>query len=88
MNKIILTKEQQQELLNKRENFKKQFQPPSKEKLEKREILNWFNRNDYIINKVFLGEWETNDVRYLNYLKERKIKRDRLDELDVIINSN
>ena len=54
-------------------------------KEEKREILIWFAKNDYIINKVFLQEWTTDDIRYTNYLSERVIKRARLDELDIEI---
>ena len=33
------------------------------------------------VNKVFLGEWEETDERWLQYLKEREIKRNRLDEI-------
>lgn len=35
------------------------------------EIDKWFNDNDWIINKVFLGEWETTDPRWIEYLKKR-----------------
>lgn len=35
------------------------------------EIQKWFNDNDWIINKVFLGEWEKTDARWLEYLEKR-----------------
>lgn len=49
---------------------------------EKQFILNWFKEHDWIVNKVFIGEWTKEDLRWLNYLKERDIKRKRLDELN------
>ena len=48
---------------------------------ETSEILNWFVQNDYIANKIVFGEWAQDDPRYVEYLKERAIKRARLDEL-------
>lgn len=48
------------------------------------EILNinkWFLDNDYKINKVFIGEWLSTDSRWIEYLKERSVKRSRQDEL-------
>ena len=56
----------------------------AKEKLW--EIQKWFSDNDWIVNKIVVGEWATNDERWLNYLTERKIKRARQDELLLIIN--
>lgn len=35
------------------------------------EIDKWFNDNDWIVNKVFLGEWETTDPRWIEYLEKR-----------------
>lgn len=45
------------------------------------QIQSWFAQNDWKINKVFLGEWELTDSRYVEYVKERKAKRARYDEL-------
>jgi hypothetical protein len=49
---------------------------------EKQEIQNWFRETDWIPNKIITGEWQTNDVRWTNYIAERKIKRARQDEID------
>ena len=50
------------------------------------EIQKWFSDNDWIVNKIVVGEWTTDDERWLNYLAERKVKRARQDELLLIIN--
>ena len=50
------------------------------------EIQKWFSDNDWIVNKIVVGEWTTDDERWLNYLAERKEKRKRQDELLLIIN--
>ena len=50
------------------------------------EIQKWFSDNDWIVNKIVVGEWTTNDERWLNYLAERQVKRKRQDELLLIIN--
>lgn len=44
-------------------------------------IRKWFSDNDYKVNKIMLGEWTSDDARWLEYIKERKIKRARQDEL-------
>ncbi len=44
-------------------------------------LKKWLTDHDYIINKVFLGEWEATDPRYQNYLTERARIRAELDEL-------
>lgn len=49
-------------------------------------IQKWFSDNDWIVNKIVVGEWTTDDERWLNYLAERKEKRKRQDELLLIIN--
>jgi hypothetical protein len=49
---------------------------------EQQEILKWFQDNDWIINKAFLGEWTKEDPRWLLYLQERQFKRNRLDNLE------
>lgn len=41
----------------------------------------WLEENDWKVNKIALGEWETTDQRSVDYLKERKAKRLRLDEI-------
>jgi hypothetical protein len=45
------------------------------------EISNWLSDNDWKINKVFLGEWSTDDPRWLDYLKTRAAVRAEQDEL-------
>jgi hypothetical protein len=45
------------------------------------DIQQWLTENDWKVNKVFLGEWKETDERWLQYLKEREIKRNRLDEI-------
>ena len=49
---------------------------------EQQEILKWFKDNDWIINKVFLGEWTKEDQRWTDYLTERQVKRNRLDQIE------
>lgn len=36
-----------------------------------KEIAKWLNDNDWKVNKVFLGEWEQDDPRWLEYLDKR-----------------
>ena len=50
------------------------------------EIQKWFSDNDWVVNKIVVGEWAIDDERCLNYLAERKAKRARQDELLLIIN--
>lgn len=50
------------------------------------QIQKWFSDNDWIVNKIVVGEWTTDDERWINYLAERKVKRARQDELLLIIN--
>ena len=50
------------------------------------EIQKWFSDNDWIVNKIVVGEWTTNDERWINYLAERQVKRKRQDELLLIVN--
>ena len=45
------------------------------------EIQTWFDKNDWIPNKIIVGEWETTDPRWTTYLEERAVKRTRRDEL-------
>lgn len=46
-----------------------------------RELSNWLSDNDWKINKVFLGEWSTDDPRWLEYLETRAAVRAEQDEL-------
>ena len=55
-------------------------------KQEMNAIKSWLNANDYIINKHTLGEYTDDDYRWLNYLAERKVKLQRYNELEVILN--
>lgn len=48
-------------------------------------IQKWFYDNDWKINKIVIGEWTTEDVRWIAYLEERAIKRARQDELLVLL---
>ena len=50
------------------------------------EIQKWFSDNDWIVNKIVVGEWSTDDERWINYLAERQVKRKRQDELLLIVN--
>jgi hypothetical protein len=45
------------------------------------EISNWLCENDWKVNKVFLGEWETTDPRWTEYLETRAQMRAEHDEL-------
>lgn len=45
------------------------------------EIQKWLNDNDWKLNKVFLGEWEESDPRWLEYLNKRAEYRAERDML-------
>lgn len=47
-----------------------------------KEIEAWLKANDWKFNKVFLGEWEQTDPRWLSYLEERAKLRAERDELE------
>lgn len=47
-------------------------------------IQKWLDDNDWKVNKIVIGEWKTDDERWLAYLEERAIKRARQDELNGI----
>jgi len=53
---------------------------------QKEDILAWFSANDWKVNKVFIGEWETTDERWTTYLEERAVKRARYDEIEQELN--
>lgn len=42
----------------------------------------WLADNDYIINKVVLGEWQPEDERFINYKEQRAVVRAELDFLE------
>ncbi len=48
-------------------------------------IKSWFASTDYIPNKIVTNEWPNTDQRWLDYLAERLIKRQRQDELLAIL---
>jgi hypothetical protein len=52
---------------------------------EQQEILKWLSDHDWIVNKVFLGEWTKEDQRWIEYLTERSVKRARLDEIEGLL---
>lgn len=62
-----------------------EFQQLTELKRQRAEILKWLSDNDWKINKVVLGEWTENDVRWSDYLNRRAEKRQRLDEIDALI---
>jgi hypothetical protein len=45
-------------------------------------IQNWFKQTDWIPNKILTGEWQDTDARWIEYKKERSIKRSRQDEIN------
>lgn len=45
------------------------------------EIDKWLRDNDWKFNKVYLGEWTTEDPRWLEYLVNRKAIRAERDAL-------
>lgn len=49
------------------------------------EITSWLKENDWKFNKVFIGEWEDTDPRWVEYKEQRAIKRARLDEIKVLL---
>ena len=52
---------------------------------ELKEIQIWFQINDYIPNKIVTGEWSVDDPRWIEYLSERTQKRNRQDEITVLL---
>lgn len=46
------------------------------------QIKQWLANNDWKVNKIVVGEWSTDDERWINYLAERQVKRKRQDELN------
>ena len=52
---------------------------------ELKEIRDWFVSTDYIPNKVIVGEWTTDDPRFIAYCEERKKIRARQDEIKKLL---
>lgn len=46
------------------------------------EIQKWFVENDWKVNKIVVGEWETDDIRWIDYLNNRKLIREEQDSLN------
>jgi len=49
------------------------------------DIRAWFTQNDWKVNKVFIGEWEATDPRWVEYKEQRAAKRARLDEIKALL---
>ena len=52
---------------------------------EMEEIKKWLVENDYKVNKHSLGEYSDTDKRWTSYLKERKEKLLKYNELEILI---
>lgn len=52
------------------------------------EIKNWFSENDWKVNKIIVGEWKTDDMRWKRYLSVREVVRKEQDLLNEKIASN
>ena len=52
-----------------------------------KQALKWFADNDWKVNKRTLGEWASDDARWLAYLAEREAVRKAYDEALVVLNS-
>jgi len=51
------------------------------EKIEIKEIEQWFAKTDYLPHKIIRGEWSEDDPRWIEYKKTAKLKAKRLEEL-------
>ena len=49
------------------------------------QIKDWLEQNDYKINKHALGEYSDTDTRWTTYLKERKEKLTKYNELELLL---
>jgi hypothetical protein len=52
---------------------------------EQADILQWLADNDWKVNKLVVGEWTKEDQRWIDYLNERQVKRNRLDEIESML---
>ena len=46
---------------------------------ERDEIKKWLFENDYKVNKIVIGEWTTEEPKWLEYVQERQVKVERLN---------
>jgi hypothetical protein len=49
--------------------------------LERDRIIKWLQDNDYKVNKIVVGEWKTEDARWIEYVERRKVFIARLNEV-------
>jgi hypothetical protein len=54
---------------------------------KKAAALNWLADNDWKVNKIVLGEWSSEDERWIEYLAGRGAARLAIDEADAVLNS-
>ncbi len=52
---------------------------------ELQSIHQWFEDTDYIVLKVFRGNWLETDERYVEYKAEYIVKKNRMDEITAIL---
>ena len=62
------------------------IQKPEKIQHQIDEIKRWFTKNDYIMNKIILEEWEKTDIRFVEYKKQRIVNQKELKRLEAIKN--
>lgn len=55
------------------------------EKIEIKQIEEWFAKTDYLPNKIVRGEWSEDDPRWIDYKKTAKAKAERLEELRKLV---
>lgn len=52
---------------------------------ELKDLQQWLNTHDYIINKHTLGEYADDDERWTTYLQDRQVKLARYNELEQLL---
>jgi len=52
---------------------------------EQADILQWLADNDWKVNKFVVGEWTKEDPRWIEYLNQRQIKRNRLEQIESVL---
>lgn len=52
---------------------------------ERNDIIQWLKDTDYIPIKHYLGEYQQDDLTYVKYLDERRVKKARLKEIDYLL---
>ena len=53
--------------------------------IELKTVQAWLKSNDWVPNKVVTGEWSVEDPRWIQYLSNRNQKRNRQDEITVLL---